>query len=328
MVANNNKNSTPVEKDTEPVFRMGNDTSPSRGLLSLVNKRRISGALLIIILVGGGWLIVTKVHFGSKVYAQVDGHKIYKKDIQVVKADNKSISDNAAATVLANKYLSQAMAREQNITIGTTDITAGNCPDQKKNPFGYQTCVNRLYFTKLGNENEGIYKGKAIVANFSRYIPFPSPLLEKQKALNPKIGDPAAIAADKAYAKSFITNLYDQIKAGKISFDQAIQMEHADPIVGEQAYPSQPHSGPFDGKISQSNLISADSIRQKIANMKPGEITKPFAPSGPPSLAPDHTRETYFLVVDMEQITGGHGKVSFDQEIQQAKKKLGYKINV
>lgn len=328
MVADSNKNSTPSKE--ESVVKTGGDGPPPGAKLLLhINKKKILWIVLIVIVLVGGWLIATdKLHFGDKVYAQAAGHKIYKKEVEAIKVNNKSISDNTAATVLANKYLSQAMAKEQNVTISGSDIKAADCPSQKSNPFGYQTCVNQLYFTKLGNKNEGIYKGKALIANFSRYIPFPSPLLEKQKALNPKIGDPAAIAADKTYAKNFITDLYDQIISGKITFDQAIEMEHNDPVVGETAYPSLVHSGPFDGRISQDNLISAYSIRQKIAAMKPGEITKPFAPSGPASLADDKTNETYFLVVKMDQVSGGHGNTSFDQQIQQAKKKLGYKVNV
>lgn len=333
MATNTNKKSTLADDETASAVKVGDGKGTAaprkpRPSLTIPHKKAVAILVVIIVLIGA-WAIFG-LNVGKKVYAQAAGHKIYKEDVEAIKAHNKSISDNAAATVLANKYLSQAMAKENNVRVTQADINAAGCPSQKTNPFGYQTCVNQLYFTKLGNNNEGIYKGKALITNFSRYIPYPSPLLEQEKALNPKIGDSAAIAADKAYAKAFITDLYNQIMSGKITFDQAIQMEHADPQVGEQAYPSLAHSGSFDGLISQDNLISANSIRQKITSMKPGEITKPFAvvSGGSKPLAGDSSGETYFLVVDMEQISGGHGKTSFDQELQQAKKKLGYKVNV
>lgn len=331
MAADNNKNSASDEKGQAPAVQVGGGGNAAPVSPVHIDRKELFWTLLFVVVVLiGGLIVISKFHIGSKVYAQAAGHKVYKKEIEAIKVNNKSISDNTAATTLANKYLGQAMAQEQGITVSAADITAAHCPGQKTNPFGYQTCVNQLYFTKLGDKNEGIYKGKALIANFSRYIPYPSPLLEKEKALNPKIGDSAAIAADKAYAKAFITNLYNQIKSGKISFDQAIQMEHNDPQVGVKAYPSLAHSGTFNGRISQDSLISADSIRQKIANMKPGETTKPFAvvSGGSEPLAGDPTGETYFLVVKMDQVSGGHGKTSFDQELQQAKKKLGYKVNV
>ncbi len=139
-----------------------------------------------------------------------------------------------------------------------------------------KTWSNQTYFAKLNMDNQGVYKGKLLVANFSRYIPFQSGLLAQQEAANPKIGNAAAMAADKEYALSFITNLYNQIKAGKITFDQAMQMEQNDPTVGEQAYPSLYHSQAFDGTRSQVGPLAASSITSKVNSIKPGQLTAPF----------------------------------------------------
>lgn len=283
--------------------------------------------IMLAVLAVAGILIRNVLH-GSGVYAQAAGHKIYKSDVQKIKGGNKSINDHDAATVLADMYLSQAMAKQNSVQVSQADIAAASCPDQKANPYGYQNCLNEVYFTKLSDNNEGLYTGKFLVANFSRYVPYESPLLDEQKKLNPKIGDKAAIAADKAYAQQFITNLYNQIKAGKISFDQAIAMEHNDPVVGEKAYPSQAHSGAFNGRLSQINLLSAMSIRQKLRNIKPGETTMPFAVPVSASSSNGSLQDAYYLVVKMDNVSGGHGKVDFQQELQQAKKKLGYKVNV
>ncbi len=293
------------------------------------NKKKLLIFLLFALIIAIGWgLIGGNIHIGKKVYAQAAGHKIYKKDVQDIKGGKKSISDHDAATVLADKYLAQAMAKENNVTVSQNDISEAGCPNQKTSPYGYQNCVNQVYFTKLTENNEGVYKGKLLVANFSRYLPYQSPLLAEQKMLNPNIGNQADIAADKAYAQSFITNLYNQIQAHKITFDQAIEVEHNDPVVGEPAYPAQSHSGPFDGRISQVNLLAANSIRQKVIHIKPGQTTKPFAVPVSASSTDNSMQDSYFLVVEMDQISGGHGTTSFQQELQQAQKKLGYKVNV
>jgi len=313
--------------DQAPDIKVGGDSRSSLQKVTGFRLNRTGKTVLLVVLIAvAAWFL--RGHIGPKVYSQAAGHKIYKSDIQKIKTGSKSISDHDAAAVLADKYLAQAMAEQNNVTVSQTDIDNAGCTAQKANAYAYQNCVNQLYFTKLSDNNEGVYKGKFLVANFSRYIPYQSPLLDEQKKLNPKIGDTAAMAADKAYAKSFITNLYNQIKAGKISFDQAIAMEHKDPVVGEQAYPTQTHSGQFDGRLSQINLLAAQSIRKKVTNIKQGETTRPFVVPVSASSTNDSLQDSYYLVVQMDQVSGGHGKVSFEQELQQAKKKLGYKINV
>ena len=331
MAADNNTNSSSGEKTSAPVVKAGDDNGPKRGSLPLMNKKDILLGLLIIVVLGVGvGLITGRLHVGSKVYAQVDGHKFYKKDIQKIKLNNKSVSNHDAATVLADKYLSQTMAQEQNVTVSQTDIVAAGCSNQKTKPFSYQNCVNGVYFAKLANDNAGVYEGKYIMASFGRYVPYQSSVLADQKKEDPKLGDLAAIAADKAYAQTLITNLYNQIKAGKISFDQAIQTEHNDPVIGANStYRNQPHSGTFDGPLSQYNAFSAPSLKQKIASIKPGETTKPFVVRVSDSAAdPSSTAESYFLIVRVDKASGGHSKVDFPQALQQAKKKLGYKVNV
>lgn len=331
MAVDNKTNSSSDAKDAEPaVVKTGGDGSPQP--LSPLSKKRVLLSLFVVVIIAvAAGLIISKPNFGPKVYAQVGDHKIYKKDIQSVKANNKSVSDHDAAAVLADKYLSQAMAQKQQLTVSQSDIAAAGCPSQKANPYGYQICVNQVYFTELANKNAGAYKGKYIMASFSRYVPYQSSLLAEQKQFNPKLGDPTAIAADKAYAKAFITGLYNQIKAGTISFDQAIQMEHNDPVLGEQAspYQNQPHSGTFDGPLSQYNAFSAPSLKPKLASMKPGETTKPFVVRVSDSASdPSSTAESYFMIVRLDKVSGGHSKVDFPQALQQAKQKLGYKVNV
>lgn len=293
-------------------------------------------AVLIIVVAGLAALIISKLHPGQKVYAEAAGHKIYKKDIQSIElaAGKKTkVTDHQAAKLLADKYLLEAMAKDKGVKITQADIVAtyGSGINLQKvtNPYGYQNLVNQLYMTRLSNHNRGNYTGKLLVANFSRYVPYHSALLPKQKAETPKLGDPAAIAKDKQYAQTFITSLYDKIKAKKITFDQAIQMEHNDPVVGEKGYPTQQHSGPFNGPLEQIGLLAARSIRSEITSMKAGQFSKPFVVRSSDSLTDrKSTAESYFLVVRMDKASGGNSDMTFQQELAQAKKHFGYKVNV
>ena len=331
-----------VAKNPDSVDKVsGVVTSQSASRSSKHRRVRVwlSIFLILVCVAALSFVAIDVLRVGQKVYAEAAGHKIYKKDVEAIKAGDKSISDHDAATVLADKYLTEAMAKQYHVTVSKSDINASL--DQISNPalpqdsktqpshYARQAAINQVYFTRLAANNAGIYKGKLLVANFSRDVPYQSSILSEKKALNPNLGNPAAIAADKKYALDFITSLYNQIKTKKITFDQAIQKEHSDPTVGEKAYPTQSHSGSFDGPLNQYGLLSAKSIRSKLKTMKLHQISAPFAVKTPDSdFNRSSTAATYYLVVRMDARSGGDIKMSFAKELAQAKKQLGYKVNV
>lgn len=335
MVAENKKN-TALEGNTPSVSPPGEGGPISSGrgnFLRRPSKKNFTyGCLvlgaLIVVAVGIG-LLTDKIHIGPKVYAQAAGHKIYKKEVDSLKGDAKDISDRQAATVLADKYLSEAMAKQYGIQITNEDRQAINSTQYSE--YARQLQINQLYFNRLQTQNEGLYKGELIVANFSRYVAYQSPLLSEQKAMDSNIGNPAAIAADKQYAQSFITNLYNEIHAGKITFSQAEQIEQNDPRVGEAVYPTLPHSGAFDTSDPnqiRNGLIQTASIKQQVHDIKSGATSKPFVVKVPNSTTNDSTAESYFLIARMNSSSGGNSNMSFSQELAQAKKQYGYKVNV
>ena len=306
--------------------------SPKRS--KLPSKRAIFVYLLLaIIILVAGWLILKNVfHFGEKIYAQAAGHKIYQQDVEDLIGDNKAISKHDAAKVLADKYLIKSMIKGKDITVSERDLVNqyGNATAKQKgaDKYAYQNKENQLYLQKIQNYNYGIYKGKYLIGNFSRNVEF-QPVLPEDKFTNPNLGNPSAIAADKKYAQNFLTQLYDQIKSGKITFDQAIQKERQDPKIGEKAYPSLPHSGSFDTSNGPNYAaLKPASIRQKINDIRDGEMTKPFVVRVGNSLEGDSTAESYFLVLDMEKSSHSYTSVYFTQYLEQAKQKYGYKIYV
>lgn len=291
--------------------------------------------LVIIVLVAGGWFILSKtgkIGNGQKVYAEAAGHKIYKKEIDDLIGKHKEVTEHQAAQVLADKYLTEALAKERGITVSDKEISAQFGKEVVKqkgtNKYVYQGALNQMYFIKLVANNNGVYKGKFLIANFSRHIQA-YPTLPEDKMHDPDLGNPKAIAKDKKYAKDFITSLYNQIKSGKITFDQAIQMEHNDPKIGLKAYPSQVHSGPFDTSQTSFGAIFAPSIREKVNSIKAGETTEPFAVKVDISLNdPNKKADSYFLVVRMDQTSGSYTGQDFSQYLDQAKQRLSYHIYV
>lgn len=301
------------------------------------NKRKFLGLGVIIVIALIGFLswsfLSDKINDNKKIFAEAAGHKIYEEEIHDLLGDNENnISDHDAAEVLANKYFLETLANEEGITITDeelVDVYGKSINKQKENDkYTYQYQVNQLYFDKLQANKDGIYKGKMLIANFSRHVEF-HPVLPEDRTGDPKLGNPKAIAEDKKYAEDLINRLYNDIKSGKITFDKTIKIEHNDPLLGTKAYKTLPHSGSFDTTYATNPVINVESIRQKINEIKPGEITEPFVVRVGNSLGGDTTAESYFLVVQMDKSSGGGGiGMEPGQYIEEAKKRLGYEIYI
>lgn len=298
-------------------------------VLTLVVELVIAGVVLV-----GIVAVINKVHNDNKVYAQAAGHKIYKKDVQNLKGKTKNVSDRQAATVLADKYLTEALAKERHIAVTDQDIQAQYGPDtnlaqqKKTDAYSYQAQVNSAYFDKLQHQYDGEYKGFVLVTQFSRYIPS-RPVTPALKAAIPEMGDPAAIAADKKYAQNLINDLYKQVQSGKLTWEQAAEIEKNDPIVGENIYPALSHSGPFDTSQNTEGLFAAAAARKTVSGLKAGQTSKPFVVTVE-SPGTGKSFESYFLVVRMDSTSGGgsNNAGDFQQYLLQAKKRLGYHVYV
>lgn len=173
------------------------------------NKRKFLGLIAIILIGVIAWMVYDNtIKDDRKVFAEVAGHKIYEQEVKDFIADNNEVSEKQATEVLADKYLTEALGKEQGVNVSDKEVMQqfGSDIENKYvgNNYGLQYQVNELYMAKLAAHNEGIYKGKYVVAHFSRYVPYDSPLLAEDKADNPKIGDETAIAEDKQDRKSVV----------------------------------------------------------------------------------------------------------------------------
>lgn len=299
--------------------------------LDLSNKRTrlLSLLAVLIVILGVGAFFINKAH-GKKLYAQAAGHKIYEQEVKDLIGTTKGVSDHQAAQVLADKYMLEALTKENNISVGDKELKARygskDIDFEKANDkFIYQSKLNGLYYEKLSAWSRGVYKGEYLITNFSRYIPF-EPVLPEDKA-NGKLGNKTLIAQDRKYAEDLINKLYDQVKSGKMTFAQAIQEEREDKMVGVKAYPTMPHSGSFDTSSAPESTLEIASIKDKVHGLKPGETSKPFAVKVSVSADDSKQADSYFLVVHMDKSSGG-SNVGYDQYIVQAKQRLGYAVYV
>ncbi|HVX57970.1 MAG TPA: hypothetical protein VHA37_09700, partial [Candidatus Saccharimonadales bacterium] len=281
-------------------------------------------ALVVVIVLGGGyWLAKDVFHIGEKVYAQAAGHKVYKKEIDQLRGstNTKGLSDHDVATVLANKYLYQAMAKKAGITVTDQDVEDQypNVSPNHPNAYVWQDDVNGTYASQLMAYNTGLYKGKVLVAYFNRYVAFQSSLLPERQALEPLIGNQAAIAADRKYASTFINKMYNQLKSHKITFDQAIQAQKKDPTLGNSVY--SPQSGSFDTSnpyLGGTVLVGPKSAQAQLAKMKAGQLSKPFVVSVRNSWKdPNVTAPAYYLVVQMDYSKSSHSGLTWDKYLAQ-----------
>lgn len=298
------------------------------------NKKHLSIIvfLLIVVVAVASWLLISNfTDSDKKLYAKVAGHEIYEEEVRDFIGDNdEDVSEREATEVLADKYLLEKLAEEEGVTISKQEIIEEFGEefynDQDEDKYGYQYQVNELYLAKLSANNVGIYKGKLLVTHFSRHIPYKSALLEEQKAYNPKLGDPQAIASDKKYAEDLITRLHNQIESGEITFEEAIENEHKDSRVGREAYPTLSHSGSFDNSIREEGLIGLDRVRERIKDLQPGQMSEPFAAEVSDSESGNSTVESYFLVVQIDEKQGGESNMEFEEYLDDSKGRLGYEI--
>ena len=300
------------------------------------NKRKFLGLGAIIVIALISFLVwpslSDKLGDDRKVFAEVAGQKIYEEDIRDLLGDNNhGISDQDAARVLADKYLTETLAEEQGITVNDKELQAqyGKITKKQKgaNKYAYQNKLNQLYFDKLQAYNRGIYKGKFLIAHFSRFVPYDSPLLFEDKQIEPRIGNKTSIAKDKKHAENLINRLYDQVQSGKITIEEAAEIERSDPTVGEKAYPTLSHSGPFDTTFDPNTFMASESVRNQVGDIKTGELTKPIAIKVSSSMDGDKLAESYFLSVFFDESSGG-GDKSFDDYLNEAKQRLGYVIHI
>ncbi len=172
----------------------------------------------------------------------------------------------------------------------------------------------------------GYTQGRLIIVNFDLHLPFDGidslfpGEIEKDRA--------KYIAKDRANADKVMNDIYSQLSSNKINFDQAMEMERSDPLVGTKALPTTPHSGSFNTADTESplyNILTNADYIKLIQDTKAGSYSKPTvlkAPLGSKADAP--TAEARYVVVQVDKRVGQLAN-SLSDFVTSQKNQLKYK---
>ena len=121
---------------------------------------------------------------------------------------------------------------------------------------------------------------------------------------------------DKNYATSLTNLIYADLKAGRLTFDTAIDKVLADPKVGlKSPYATSIQSGPFSAidYIEKRNLLNDENVRKRVDSLSQERFSEPFlqqanlSPCGKedPGCQPIYV-DARWLIVKVEKISKGY----------------------
>lgn len=117
-------------------------------------------------------------------------------------------------------------------------------------------------------------EGKLIVVDFGRYQPNPFYQEIKDEGERERLNK-----EERAYADQLIQSVYLDLKANKLSFDEAIEKVRNDKRVGAKSwYSTDIQSGSFSATdyTEKRGLLNSDLVREKIDNLLVAHFSEPF----------------------------------------------------
>jgi len=134
---------------------------------------------------------------------------------------------------------------------------------------------------------------------------------------------------EREYADNLVKSIYDDLKAKKLTFEQALEKVQKDPNVGlESVYGAAIQSGPFLAVdyIEKRGLLRFDDVRGKIDALKEGEFSEPFVQKVDTSLEEGNPRlaDSRWIIAKVDKI--GEGGEKADDIISKTRQKYGVRI--
>lgn len=151
---------------------------------------------------------------------------------------------------------------------------------------------------------ESPQKGAYILAHYDQNFGQATPEL---KALSKAQYD-ALLKADRDYATNFINDVYAKLKAGSITFEQGMQMQLQDKVIGENALPTAIQSQAFGVKQASNGeyvdpISGNPQVKSQIEKLKAGEISEPFILKVPPGMVPTNDLvDGIWMIVKVDSI--------------------------
>ena len=320
-----------VSSSSGPVQGGGLNTPPSsRKNFIFRNKRLVRILVLFLILlilaiVAASLFIFKKPP--ADLAAKVGDQKIMRDQVSQF-ANECQLEQKEAVEFLVDDIVLSTWSSDEKITVSPE---GQRYPQEGAENVQLRSCeitlekVNRLR-EKLTEYAVGFREGKFIVVNFDRFSPNPflpppeatdgTDLVELQKK-------------EREYADNLVKSIYDDLKAKKLTFEQALEKVQKDPNVGlESVYGAAIQSGPFLAVdyIEKRGLLRFDDVRGKIDALKEGEFSEPFVQKVDISLEEGNPRlaDSRWIIAKVDKI--GEGGEKADDIISKTRQKYGVRI--
>jgi len=236
-------------------------------------------------------------------------------------ANECSLEQKEAAEYLVDNIVLEQWAQDEKIAFSKEDQKAEEIRISGKeatiNCIAVQAKVNLLR-ERLTNYATPFREGKFIVVNFGRYNPSPFGLQPVEATQGADLQE--LLEKEREYADSLVNSIYDDLKANKLTFEQAIEKVNNDPKVGTSSpYKTFFQSGTFAANdyIKRNGLFASDSFKQKVDSLDEGKATEPFleqvnvAPCDEPTenCKPTYT-DSHWIIAKVEKLGKGYGDPS------------------
>ncbi len=279
---------------------------------------------LVIALAVGGYLAYQRT-----IYGRVGSHFVTKSQVAKVVSASPIFKTQEVGDAYMDMYLYQELAKDYKVSVSQSEIDT-----EMTNRTGLKDPYNKDFLTvaitrdllqqKIQEKVAGYYKGKFVLANFDRYIPYG----DNAGPDNPVAGRTQRIAADRAYAQAFSGYIYDQLVANKLTFDQAVEQEHNDSRLGHIALPTSLHSGDFntaDSTLPSTSLLSSTEVMSVLKSTKVGSFSLPVIAKIDSSAVENAPRVDGKFIILLVQDASTKSDKSFDEVVSAKKKQVGYK---
>ncbi len=305
----------------------------SVGFIKLVKLPIYIGVFLLVlsILVLGYFLwdnkdyVIGKLGKGPKIAAKV-GSELITLDVVKKLSSECNFNEKEATEFLVDVRVLGSWANDEGIKYTADDLdieeTRVSGIDDANKCISLQAKAELLR-ERLALEITNYREGKFVVVNFGRY---------KQSSFNTNglanAEREKLYKEDKEYAEVLVQSIYNDLKANKTTFAEAIEKVRNDSRVGfESWYSTAPQSGSFTASeyIKKQGLLSSEAIRQRVDTTSIGDFSEPFVQSVTEDDPNSKPVETRWVIAKVER-EGKGSSGSSDDLLQNIRIRYGGRI--
>lgn len=331
---------------------MNNNLNQSKTTAAPLKKRRfvwiIIGSIVLLVLFA---FIAFRLGFLGSIFrdknivAKVGVHNITKQEVQKTVEDvpkagfypesqetmRKLIMDYWLYTLIAKEYGIEVSDQEalDYLKVQVSSIKPSPSLDINNSYVRYRAYKDYLQF-KLVTVINSPQSGSYILAHFDQNLARDT---LKLKALTNDQYQ-AVLKADRAYATDFINTVYTKLKTGTITFEQGMELQLNDKVIGSKALSTATQSmnfgqsNPNSSTGSVSPISGNPQLQAKIRQLKAGEMSEPFiikAQAGPEESA--DLVDILWVIIKVDTVNSkGPSFDNPDAAIQNFKDKYGYEV--